>query len=76
MEFNKEQLIAERKRIGKVLQKERKKQGYTQEALAEVLGVNTSTVVKIEGGAFSTGIDQINKFCSILKLQVAFKECY
>jgi transcriptional regulator with XRE-family HTH domain len=40
----------------------REKRGYSQEDLAEIMGVNRTTLSKIENGKFSISIDYIAKF--------------
>ena len=40
----------------------REKKGYSQEELAKIMGVNRTTISKIENGKFSISIDYIAKF--------------
>lgn len=44
----------------------REKRGYSQDDLAEIMGVNRSTISKIENGKFSFSIDYLAKFSFFL----------
>lgn len=44
----------------------REKRGYSQDELAEIMGVNRTTISKIENGKFSFSIDYLAKFSLFL----------
>lgn len=53
--------LQERKRIGKRLVDFRKEYGLTQRDLAELSGINYTSICKIEGGRYSCGLDILSK---------------
>lgn len=69
-----ENLTEARIRIGLQLLKKRETLGWTQEVLAEKLGVNRSTVAKVENGKWSFSIDYLQKFCEVLNLKIELNE--
>lgn len=61
-------------KIGLQLLEKREALGWTQEVLAEKLGVNRSTVAKVENGRWSFSIDYLEKFCEVLNLKIELHE--
>ena len=57
-----------RKEIGRELRQIRKQRRMSQDALAIKMGVNRSTLSKIENGKFAISIDYLEKF----SLQLGF----
>ena len=59
------------KKIGKNIQIERAKQGYTQETFAELMHVSWSYVSKIESGAINMSLGKIYDFAKYLNIDVS-----
>jgi transcriptional regulator with XRE-family HTH domain len=58
-----EQHIQEyREDIGKHIRVFREKKGYSQDELAEIMGIHRSTISKVETGKFAFSIDYLVKF--------------
>lgn len=55
--------------LGLFLKDARKERGFTQQQLADMVGVNHMTISKIESGKFNFGIDIFNK----LSIALGFK---
>jgi transcriptional regulator with XRE-family HTH domain len=55
-----------RLKMGQNIREIREKRGYSQDELAEIMGVNRSTISKIENGKFSFSIDYLTKFSLFL----------
>ena len=68
--INKTEVDPNRERISKQLFEARKRRGLTTRELGEMVGVNHSTIVRIEAGTWSYGIDQLNRVCSALGCSV------
>lgn len=51
-----------RLKIGKTIREIREKRGYSQDELAVIMGVNRSTISKVENGKFSFSIDYLSRF--------------
>lgn len=49
-------------KIGETLKKMREKRGYSQDELAEIMSIKSSTISKIENGKFTFSIDYLAKF--------------
>ena len=49
-------------KIGNTIREFRKKRGYSQDQLAEIMQVDRTTISKIENGKFSFTIDYLAKF--------------
>lgn len=62
----------ERKRIGKRIAEIRQSQGLTQAQLAELTGMNSSNIARIETGKYSTGIDLLSKIGGALGYDLDF----
>ena len=58
--------------IGKRIQSERKRIGYTQELLAEKLGVSVGYVSQVERGITKISLDLLAAISSILNCDIAF----
>lgn len=65
--MNKKELC---KIIGKNIQNERKRQGYTQESFAELMNVSWSYVSKIESGVLNLSIGKILEISKYLNTDV------
>lgn len=59
------------KQIGKNIQIERKKQGYTQETFAEHMGVTWSYISKIEAGILNLSIGKIYDIAQSLNIDIS-----
>lgn len=57
--------------IGKNIQKERQKQGLTQETFAEKMSVSWSYVSKIESGVINLSLGKILEIADYLKIDVS-----
>lgn len=58
--------------IGKRIKKIREKQGYTQEKVAETLGVSSAYISKIERGKTSLSIETLASICECLETSPIF----
>lgn len=56
--------------IGKNIQKERMKKGYTQETFAEHMGVSWSYVAKIESGILNLSLGKLFELANYLKIDL------
>ena len=56
--------------IGKNIQKERLKQGLTQETFAELMGVSWSYVSKMESGILNLSLGKILEISEFLKTDI------
>ena len=72
--MNEKKITETRVRIGLQLLKKRESLGWTQEVLAEKMGINRSTVAKVENGKRSFSIDYLQKFCEALNLKIELNE--
>ncbi len=55
--------------LGNRVREERKRQGLSQESLAELIGVSTNTVSRIEGGQTAMSVDVFRKIVQELALR-------
>ena len=70
-----EQYIQEnREVIGKQIRVFRKKKGFSQDELAEIMDVNRSTISKVETGKFAITIDYLVKFAWYLDFNISVQE--
>ena len=60
--------------VGKNIRSLREKRGYSQDDLAAIMGVNRSTISKIETGKFAITIDYLVKFAWYLDFNISFIE--
>ena len=58
------------KKIGKNIQNERKKQGYSQETFAELMNVSWSYVSKVEAGYLNLSVGKIADFAQYLDIDI------
>ena len=72
--FEIETVKDERKRIGKLLKERRENLNYTQEDVATYCGVKTTTINKIENGAFSYSLDIVFKMSEFLDLEIELRK--
>ena len=56
--------------FGKNVQKYRKLRGYTQEKLAEMVGIDATSISSIETGKFFPTADNIQKISNSLELKI------
>jgi len=72
---NKEKYIKDyRIKIGKAIKNIREKKGYSQDELAEIMNLNSSTISKIEHGKFNLSIDYLSQLSWFLDFEFQFKE--
>ena len=62
----------ERERIGKRIAELRHAAGISQEKLAELSGVGSSHIARIEMSRYSVGIDTLAKIAQVFKMQLDF----
>ncbi|MBR1680455.1 helix-turn-helix transcriptional regulator [bacterium] len=58
------------KKFGKRLKEIRKRNGLTQEQLAELLGMDTTNITKLEAGEHLPKKDNLEKLCVALNVEV------
>ncbi len=58
-----------KKSFGKNLQKYRKYRGLTQERLAELIGVDVTSISSIETGKYFPSADNLSKLVEVLQIQ-------
>lgn len=56
-----------KKSIGKKIQMIRKRQGITQEALAEMIGIEVPSLSNLETGKYAPSIETLQKLSDVLK---------
>ncbi len=72
---NKEKYIKDyRIKIGEAIKNIREKKGYSQDKLAEIMNLNSSTISKIEHGKFNLSIDYLSQLSWFLDFEFQFKE--
>ena len=62
----------ERLRIGKRIAEIRNEKGISQAKLAELTGIDSGHIARIELGKYSTGIDILSKIAEVLNYKVDF----
>lgn len=67
-------LYKHRVTIGKKIRDLREKKGYSQDDLAEIMGINHSTISKVETGKFAITIDYLSKFAWYLDFNISIVE--
>ena len=68
--MKKEVYMAGNKDFGKHLQKLREAKGFSQEKLAELVGVEYQTISRIETGMYFTSFDNLQKISKALGLEI------
>jgi transcriptional regulator with XRE-family HTH domain len=63
-----------REAIGKQIRVLREKKGFSQDELSEIMGVNRSTISKVENGKFAITIDYLVKFAWYLDFTISMLE--
>lgn len=63
-----------RERIGVMIRELRQNKGLTQQELADLSGMNRTTIGKIESGKFNASIDLISKLIKPLGAELDIKE--
>lgn len=58
-----------KKEVGKKIKKIRKKQGITQEKLAEMIGIEVPSLSNIETGKFSPSTETLQKLSQVLNVK-------
>lgn len=56
--------------ISSKIRKFRQKKGFSQEHLADLMGINRATISKIENGKFAISIDYLAKFAWYLDFEI------
>ena len=64
--------MTERERIGRRIAELRHAADISQEKLAELSGVGSSHIARIEMGRYSVGIDTLAKIAQVFKMQLDF----
>lgn len=67
-------LKEKRKVMGEMIRAMRTAQGWTQEQLAEIAGITTANLSRIEAGRYSVRLDELNKIAEALSAEVRFVE--
>ena len=57
-------IMAYREDIGAKIREIRKKQGMTQQQLADLCGIKRTTICKIESGKFNASLDILERICA------------
>lgn len=68
--INPEYLVSERKRIGSLIKEKRLFKGFTMQNLADEVGINITTISKIEAGKWNFGVDTVNAIGVVLDFKV------
>lgn len=64
--------MIDKKKIGAQLLDLRQKRGWTQDYVAERVGVNRSTISNIERGTRSLTLETLRKFCDVYSVEVSY----
>lgn len=62
--------MANRETIGRQVAQQRKILGYTQKQLAEITGINKTTLSEIENGRFTGALDIFERYLDAVGLQL------
>ncbi len=60
-----------KKKLGKKIQKIRKEKGFTQERLAELIGIEVPSLSNIETGKFAPSFDTMQKLSTVLDVEAS-----
>lgn len=60
-----------KKLLGRRIKEIRKNNGYTQEQLSELIGIETSSLSGIESGRFFPSLHVLDKMANVLRIQLA-----
>lgn len=63
-------LNEKRKAMGENIRELRCAQGWTQEQLAEIAGITTANLARIEAGKYSVSLDVLNKIAGALRAEL------
>ncbi len=63
-----------RKAMGESISKMRTAQGWTQEQLAQIAGITTANLCRIETGKYSVRLDELNKIAEALSAELRIVE--
>jgi transcriptional regulator with XRE-family HTH domain len=66
--------MSHRQKIGSQLKALREKAGITQSEMAEKTGLQRANIARVEGGKYNTGIDIIQKICTVLCAEIELKK--
>ena len=58
-------------RLGQVIKSRRKELGITQPHLAELAGISTNTLYKLETGQSNPSLDVLNKIAEVLGFEIS-----
>jgi len=67
-------ILKQRNLVGLKVREFREKKGFSQDVLAEIIGVSRSTISKIENGKFSFSIDYLSKLSLFLDFQISLED--
>ena len=67
-------LNEKRKAMGESIRELRIAQGWTQEQLAEIAGITSSNLVRIEAGRYAVSLDILNKIAGALGAELRMIE--
>lgn len=67
MQINEERLYSQ---LGEQIKKQREGKGLTQSTLADLIGVERTSITNIEKGRQRAPLHMVYKFCAVLKIQI------
>lgn len=68
-----ENVLQNRRRIGRELRERRTEQGWSREQVAMMAGVTERTIEKIEEGAFNVPLDILGKVADVIGYELMIK---
>lgn len=66
--------VNHKKRIGKRIAELRKERGLSQAKLAQLTGLNSGYIARVELGTFDIGIENLSKIGDVLGMEIDFVE--
>lgn len=72
--MEKEILNEKRKAMGERIRELRTAQGWTQEQIAQIAGITTSNLMRIEAGRYAVSLDILNKIAGALSAELRMIE--